>query len=292
MNFQRFAAPVLVLLTLAGSAHASIAAEPGTVRGAFRSLERAHDARLGVYAVDTGTGRTVTYRADERFAYASTYKALAAAAVLDRTSAADLAEVVPYTAADVVDYSPVTAPHAGTGMPLGRIAEAAITYSDNTAGNLLFRHLGGPEGWERTVRRLGDRVTEADRIETALDTAVPGDRRDTSSPRALASDLRAYALGRELDAEDRTLLTTWLRANTTGNATIRAGVPSTWTVGDKTGSASYGTRNDIAVLWPPTGAPIVLAVLTTHDKATATADDALVANAAALVARTLRPATK
>jgi beta-lactamase class A len=225
----------------------------------------------------------------ERFAYASTYQALAAAAVLDRTSAADLTEVVTYTAADVVSYSPVTGAHAGEGMPLGEIAEAAITYSDNTAGNLLFRELGGPDGWERIVRRLGDRVTEADRLETALNSAVPGDRRDTSSPRALATDLRAYTLGGELDAEDRALLNEWLRGNTTGDATIRAGVPDTWTVGDKTGSASYGTRNDIAVLWPPTGAPIVLAVLSTHDRVDAATDDRLIAEAAAVVTGTLRP---
>jgi len=295
MTFQRIAAPaaatltLLALLVLPAGAGGAVASAPTSAQRTLSELERAHDARLGVYAVDTGTGRTVAYRADERFAYASTYKALAAAAVLDRTSKADLAKVVRYTAADVVDYSPVTAKHAGKGMPLGEIAEVAITYSDNTAGNLLFRELGGPDGWERIVRCLGDRVTEADRLEPVLNSAVPGDRRDTSSPRALATDLRAYTLGRELDAEDRSLLDTWLRGNTTGNATIRAGVPATWVVGDKTGSASYGTRNDIAVLRPPTGAPIVLAVLTTHDEADAATDDALVARAAAVVARTLRP---
>ncbi|MDP9796052.1 beta-lactamase class A [Catenuloplanes nepalensis] len=249
----------------------------------YQRLEQRYDARLGVYAVDTGSGRTVTFRPDERFAYASTFKALAAAAVLDRTTDAQLQRVIRYTAADLVDYSPVTELHVDEGMTLAAIAEAAITVSDNTAGNLLFRELGGPDGLERALRAIGDRTTSADRIETELNTAIPGDRRDTSTPRALATDLRAYALGGELCRADREQLNAWLRANTTGGETIRAGVPAGWVVGDKTGSGGYGTRNDIAVLWPPSGAPIVLAVLSTRDTADATYDNALLADAAAAV---------
>jgi beta-lactamase class A len=249
----------------------SLGAVPGTT---FGGLESQHDARLGVYAVDTATGRTVTYHADQRFAYASTFKALAAAAVLDRTTDAGMDQVIRYTRADLVDYSPVTELHVDEGMRLDDIAEAAITVSDNTAGNLLFRRLGGPDGLERSLRAIGDRTTSVDRIE--------GDRRDTSTPRALAGDLRSYALGRELCPDDRNRLTGWLRANTTGGNTIRAGVPAGWVVGDKTGTAGYGSRNDIAVVWPPSGAPIVMAILTTHDDAAATPDDKLVADAASL----------
>ncbi|WP_063746638.1 class A beta-lactamase [Catenuloplanes japonicus] len=254
-----------------------------TATTVYQQLERRYDARLGVYAVDTGSGRTVTFRGDERFAYASTFKALAAAAVLDRISDADLHRVVHYTRADLVDYSPVTELHVDEGLTVGAIAEAAITVSDNTAGNLLFRELGGPDGLERALRAIGDRTTSADRIETELNTAIPGDRRDTSTPRALATGLRAYTLGRELCATDRQQLITWLRANTTGAATIRAGVPDGWIVGDKTGAGGYGTRNDIAVLWPPSGAPIVIAVMSTRDTPDATYDNALLADAAEAV---------
>jgi beta-lactamase class A len=257
----------------------SLGAVPGAT---FAGLESRHGARLGVYAVDTATGRTVTYQADRRFAYASTFKALAAAAVLDRTTDAGMDEVIRYTRADLVDYSPVTELHVDEGMQLDDIAEAAITVSDNTAGNLLFRRLGGPDGLERSLRRIGDRTTSVDRIEPDLNTAVPGDRRDTSTPRALATDLRAYTLGGELCRGDRDRLAGWLRANTTGDNTIRAGVPAGWVVGDKTGTAGYGSRNDIAVVWPPSGAPIVMAILTTHDDAAATPDDKLVADAASL----------
>ncbi|MEV4629886.1 class A beta-lactamase [Micromonospora sp. NPDC049523] len=277
--------------TPTGTAPSATATTPAPVSGLgpeFERLETRFGARLGVYALDTGSGRTVEYRADERFAYASTFKALAAGAVLAATSTAELDQVVRYSSADLVTYSPVTEKHVDTGMTLRAIADAAVRYSDNTAGNLLLRRLGGPDGLEQALRGLGDQVTDPERIETALNEATPGDRRDTSTPRALGSDLRAYALGAALDAEDRTVLTGWLRGNTTGGKTIRAGVPADWTVGDKTGSGGYGTRNDIAVVWPPDGEPLVLAILSSRDKQDAGYDDALLAEAAKVAAAALR----
>ncbi|MFK3978751.1 class A beta-lactamase [Micromonospora sp. NPDC050397] len=245
----------------------------------FRRLEERFDARLGIYAIDTGTGRSVGYRAEVRFAYASTYKALAAAEVLDETTNVGLDRVVRYSADDLVTYSPITEQHVAEGMTLRALADAAVRYSDNTAGNLLLRHLGGPERFERELRKIGDKVTDAARYETELNEATPGDRRDTSSPRALAGDLWAYAVGDALQAGDRDVLNGWLRGNTTGGALIRAGVPGGWVVGDKTGAAGYGTRNDIAVIWPPDRAPIVLAVLSSRDEKDASYDDALIAQA-------------
>jgi beta-lactamase class A len=255
----------------------------------FERLEARFDARLGVFGVDTGTGRTVAHRADERFAYASTFKALAAAAVLAGTTAAELDQVVRYSERDLVSRSPVTAKHVRTGMTLRAVADAAIRYGDNTAGNLLLERLGGPAGFERALRELGDQVTKPARTETALNEAKPGDPRDTSTPRALATDLRAYAVGDALDDGDRALLVGWLRGNTTGDKLIRAAAPAGWQVGDKTGTGGYGTRNDIAVLWPPGGAPIVLAIMSSRDKRDAGHDDALIAQAAALAIEALKP---
>ena len=246
---------------------------------ALAALETEVGVRLGVYAVDTGSGEVVEHRADERFPYASTYKALAAAAVLDRTTPAQLDEVVRYTAADLVTYSPVTELHVDTGMPLRDVAAAALQVSDNTAGNLLFDAVGGTAGFEQELRALGDDVTAADRYEPDLNTAVPGDERDTSSPRALATDLRAFAVGDALDPDDRALLLDWMRSSTTGTGLVRAGVPAGWEVADKSGTAAYGTRNDLAVVTPPGRAPIVLAVLSTHPGADAEPADAVVARA-------------
>ncbi|MET7752192.1 class A beta-lactamase [Micromonospora sp. NPDC005367] len=275
-----------------GAMSAPVTGAPPTPVGVdreFRRLETEFDARLGVLAVDTGTGTTVQHRADERFAYASTFKALAAAVLLDRTSATELDQVVRYSPSDLVAHSPITEQHVATGMRLRDVADAAVRYSDNTAANLMLRHLGGPDGFERELRRLGDTSTEADRYETALNEGLPGDRRDTTTPRAFATDLRAYAVGDALSQEDRDVLNGWLRKNTTGDALVRAGVPAGWTVGDKTGGGGYGTRNDIAVLWPPEGAPIVLAVLSSRDSENAAYDDALIARATRVVVDALRP---
>ncbi|WFE53359.1 class A beta-lactamase [Micromonospora sp. WMMD1155] len=249
----------------------------------FRRLEEDFDARLGVYAIDTGTGGTVRYRADERFAYASTFKALAAAEVLDGTTDAELDRVVRYSADDLVTYSPITEQHVAEGMTLRAIADAAVRYSDNTAGNLLLRQLGGPQKFEKELREVGDEVTDPARYETELNEARPGDRRDTSTAAALAEDLRAYAVEDALEPADRDILTGWLKGNTTGAELIRAGVPDGWTVGDKTGAGGYGTRNDIAVIWPPDRAPIVLAVLSSRDQKDADYDNALIARATEIV---------
>ena len=290
----------LALLTGCGTDGSTVA--PATPNGApslsapaldsttatFAVLEKRFGARLGVYALDTGSGRTVTHRADERFAHASTFKALQAAVVLRRSTDADLRKKVMYSRADLLEYAPVTSKHLATGMTVGELLAASLRYSDNTAANLLFEHLGGPDVLERELRRLGDDTTNIDRIEPALNQATPGDTRDTSTPRALGTDLRLFVLGDALPAERRTQLTEWLKGNTTGGPYIRAGVPAGWNVGDKTGSGGYGTRNDIAVVWPATGAPLIIALQSDRGAPDAPSADALLAEATKAVVTAIR----
>ncbi|MFC8194467.1 class A beta-lactamase [Streptomyces sp. NPDC057298] len=265
-----------------------VAAATAPYTGELKELERKFDARLGVYAIDTGTGREVAYRDGERFGYHSTFKALEAGAVLRKYSLSGMDKVISYSSEDLVANSPVTEKHVETGMTLSELCDAAVRYSDNTAANLLFEALGGPERLQSELRKLGDKVTQMDRIEPHLSDWVPGETRDTSTPRALAKDLRAYVLGDVLRKRERAQLTTWLKTNTTGNEVIRAGVPAGWVVGDKTGSGSgYGARNDIAVVWPPDSAPIVMAILTNRGKAQDVHDNKLLAEAASVVAETL-----
>ncbi|MFF0829819.1 BBI family class A beta-lactamase [Brevibacillus sp. NPDC003359] len=274
----------LTLLTLGGcsSAEAPVGkteTPESAMDQKFAALENKFNARLGVYAIDTDTNLAVAYRDDERFAFASTYKALAAGAVLHQKSLEELDKVISYTKDDLVTYSPITEKHVATGMTLRELADAAIRYSDNTAGNLLFKELGGPKGFESALRQIGDGVTTSERYETELNEATPEDTRDTSTPKALATSLRAYTVGDVLSPDKQTILTEWLQGNTTGDKLIRAGVPKDWKVGDKTGAASYGTRNDIGIIWPPNKKPIVIAVLSSRDKQDATYDDALIAEA-------------
>ena len=254
----------------------------------FAKLENQFDARIGVYAIDTGTNQTIEYRPEERFAFASTYKALAAATLLQQNSLEELKEVITYTEDDLVPYSPITEKHTDTGMTLLELSEAAVRFSDNTAGNLLFEALGGPEGFNQALSQIGDNVTQAVRFEPDLNAFTPGDTRDTSTPKALATSLQAFALSDLLSDDKRELFIDWLKGNATGDTLIRAGAPEGWVVGDKSGAASYGTRNDIAVVWPPNEEPIVIAIMSRHDTEDAKYDDKLIAEAAKVVLNVLK----
>ncbi|GAA4988685.1 class A beta-lactamase [Yinghuangia aomiensis] len=263
---------------------------PAGVTAHLRALEQAHGARLGVFAHDPRTGRGVAYRADERFPMCSTFKTLAVGAVLrdlDRDGEF-LATRLHYTEQDTAaaGYAPITgrADNLTHGMTVSALCAAAIAYSDNAAANLLLRRLGGPAAVTRFCRSLGDPVTRLDRWEPALNSAEPGRITDTSTPRALAGSYARLTLGRALNPRHRELLTGWLRANTTGANRIRAGLPRDWTVADKTGTGDYGTANDVALAWPPSRGPLVLAVLTTKPDAAAAADEPLLAAAASVVA--------
>lgn len=254
------------------------------VRTRFAALERRRGGRLGVMAIDTGSGETLGYRPDERFALASTVKVPLAAAVLDRLSADDLEERLFWTEADLVAHSPITELFVEDGMTVRQLIDAALTISDNTATNLLFDHVGGPGAVEEHLAGLGDSVTSVDRVEPELNDWRPGEVRDTSTPRALATVVRGLTVGDLLRRDDQRLLNDELGDSLTGARLVRAGVPAGWRVGDKSGSASYGTRNDVAVVHPPGRAPWVVVVMTSHDEADAETDDALVAGAARIVA--------
>lgn len=263
-------------------------AAPGSdpsARAALAALEEEFDARLGVYAVDVGSGRTVEHRTDERFAAASTLKVFSAAAVLDGADTGDLDRILTWSADDLVTYSPVTERHVEAGLPLRDVALAAAQDSDNTAANLLLDELGGPVGLQRWLRGLGDDTTRTDRREPALNEVAPGDERDTSTPRALAASLQAVLVGDALATEDRELLSTWLRETTLTPDLVRAGVPDAWAVEDKSGAAAYGTRNVIALVHPPGRDPLVLALLSDRPGAGEDAehDDALLVAATEVV---------
>lgn len=250
-------------------------------------LERQFDARLGVYALATGTGATIAHRADERFAFCSTFKGLAAAAVLHRNPLSHLDTVVSYTEADLLKSASVTSRHVATGMTIRDLCDAAVRFSDGTAGNLLLRDLGGPAELTAYARSLGDTVTRMDRIEPAITEATPGDPRDTTSPRALGTDYQRIVLGDALPADKRAFLRDLLEHNTTGAQRIRAGVPQGWTVADKTGTGDYGTLNDIGIVWPPGSAPLVIALMSSKATVDARYDQALLAQAATYVVDTL-----
>jgi beta-lactamase class A len=227
----------------------------------LKAVEQAHGGRLGVAILDTATGRRINHRGEERFPMCSTFKLLAVAAVLARVDRGELAlaQRIAFAKDDLVSYSPVTEKHVGApGMTLAEVCEAAITLSDNTAGNLLLDRIGGPAGWTAFARSLGDDASRLDRRETILNEAIPGDPRDTTTPAAMLRDLQAVLLGDTLSAASKAQLVGWLEATRTGDARLRAGLPKGWRVGDKTGTSNNAVFNDVAIAWPPGRPPLLV----------------------------------
>jgi beta-lactamase class A len=265
---------------------------PDKVAANLATIEKEGGGRLGVAMLDTLSGKTASYRGDERFPMCSTFKVLAASALLTRVDAGKetLDRRIQFEMTDVVVNSPVTKTRTGgAGMSLAEICEAAITFSDNTAGNLLLANIGGPAGLTSYARSLGDAVTRLDRIEPDLNEAVPNDPRDTTSPLAMVSNLRTLVTGKALGSSSKGHLIDWLIGNKTGDTRLRAGLPSGWRVGDKTGAGERGTTNDIAVVWPSSDRPpIFMSVYLTgsspdgeHRNATIAATGRAIANSLA-----------
>lgn len=253
----------------------------------LKALEQSAQGRLGVFAIDTGNGRDIAWRADERFPFCSSFKMMLAAAVLERSMREPglLDQRIRYTQADLVPHHPVTGQHLADGMTVRELCDATMRYSDNPAANLLMAKIGGPAAVTAFARAIGDQAFRLDRIETELNTAIPGDPRDTTTPAAMTRSLQKLALGEVLNAPARELLVNWLKRNTTGDTRIRAAVPKDWIVGDKTGTGAYGTTNDIGVVWRQGAAPIVLSLYYTQADPKADARNEVLANAARIVAQ-------
>jgi beta-lactamase class A len=253
----------------------------GALAGQLAKIGTESGGRLGVAVLDIQSGAAAGHRADERFPICSTFKMLAAAAVLTKVDAGkeQLSRRIRVEQNDILAYAPMAAKRLGADASLGELCEAAVTLSDNTAANLILAQLGGPSAVTQFARSLGDEITRLDRNEPDVNEATPGDPRDTSTPAAMASDLKLLTAGTALSQGSRDQLIAWLVGCKTGNATLRAGLPNSWRVGDKTGAGEHGTRNDIAVVWPPNRAPLIIASYLTE---TTGSDDARNATHAAV----------
>jgi len=233
-------------------------------------IEQHLQGRLGVAILDTANNRRIDYHATDRFPMCSTFKLLLAADVLQRVDQQEeqLDRKIAYSPADLLEWAPVTKQHVQEGnMTADALCAAAVEYSDNTAANLLLQTVGGPTGLTQFFRSLGDSVTRLDRNEPSLNTAIKGDERDTTTPAAMLNDLRSVLLDDTLSAAGRQRLEGWLVKNTTGNKRLRAGLPSTWQIGDKTGTGENGARGDLAIVRPPNREPILIVVYTVESPA-------------------------
>jgi beta-lactamase class A len=248
----------------------------------FTAIERDLGGRLGVCAIDLATGRTVGHRQDERFPMCSTFKAVLAAQALARAAQEPgfLDKRLRLAKSDLLPHSPVTSKHVRTGMTVAALCQAAVQESDNAGANALMKELGGPAALTAFLRGIGDTTFRLDRWELELNSAIPGDPRDTTSPAAMARSLGKLVAGDALPAPQRAQLKEWMLGTTTGARRIRAGAPAAWRVADKTGTGSYGVANDIAVVFPPDRGPIAIAVYTHREEKEADAREDIVAAAA------------
>lgn len=248
------------------------------------AMETARGLRIGLAAMDTGNGNCIFYRESKRFLMCSTFKVMLVAATLARVDAGGerLDRVIHYRQSDLLSYAPETKKNLAQGMSVGALCRSAILYSDNTAANLLFAGVGGPAGVTRFARGLGDSLTRFDRMEDALN--VPDGDRDTTTPTAMVADLKGILLGDALKPASRQQLSDWMQACATGLTRLRAGLPKSWKVGDKTGSGGGGALNDIAIAWPPANrAPVLICAYTTGNKPGDAADDRTLADIGALI---------
>jgi len=256
----------LTLAAVAACSEKPVLADPAEpvppINERIDALERRHNALIGVFAVDLDSGSSVAHRDQDPFAMCSTFKGYAAARVLQMTQDGQLTldQKVFVDPAGLVPNSPRTAPRAGGEMTLDELCRAAVQVSDNTAGNLLLKTIGGPQAITAFARSIGDDRTRLDRWETELNSAIPGDPRDTSTPEALGGGYRNLLAGDALASAQRQQLDSWLRENETSS--VRAGLPPGWTTADKTGNGDYASTNDIGIAYGPDRQRLLLAVMT------------------------------
>ena len=262
------------------------------VQAKLAAVEFSVGGRLGLAALDVASDRRIDYRSDHRWPMCSTFKLLLVGAVLARVDAGSerLDRAISFTSDDLLDYAPVAKRNAARGqMSVAELCEAAIRYSDNSAANLLLKLVGGPGGVNAFVRSLGDHVTRLDRIEPFLNEVPEGDVRDTTTPANMINDLGELVLHDRLSQPSRRLLVDWLVGCETGKERLRAGLPADWRVGDKTGTWSGGSTNDVAIAWPPGHGPLLIAAYLGYSAAPIAEQNKALAEIARIVAAELVP---
>lgn len=230
------------------------------LKAALGMVEKASGGRLGVSVLDTASGARFAYRGEERFAMCSTFKLLLAAAILQRVDRGieNLDRRLPVRKEDLLGNSPFCDTRAGRDASVGELCEATVTVSDNAAANILLDTMSGPAALTAFFRSIGDPVSRLDRNEPSMSEAIPGDPRDTSTPNAMVETMRHILLGTVLKTQSLAILMRWLKAVKTGAKRLRAGLPADWILADKTGTGMHGTTNDVAIVWPPGRAPLII----------------------------------
>ncbi|QPS99835.1 class A beta-lactamase [Staphylococcus equorum] len=248
----------------------------------FDKIEKDNNTTVGVYGINTENGKKVQHNANERFAFASTFKAIASGVLLNNYSEKDLNKKITINEADIVEYSPVTENYIGKQMTLKDLIKASMLQSDNTANNKVMEELGGVKGFKHELKQLGDNISNPQRLEPELNLYDPNSTADTTTPRAAAQTLNTILTSDQINDGNLDLLKQVMIENETGDSLIKAGVPDNYIVGDKSGQGlTYATRNDLAFIYPDKHKkPIILAIYTKQDDKDGQPDDKVIADAA------------
>ena len=248
----------------------------------FDKIEKDNNTTVGVYGINTENGKKVQHNANERFAFASTFKAIASGVLLNNYSEKDLNKKITINEADIVEYSPVTENYIGKQMTLKDLIKASMLQSDNTANNKIMEELGGVKAFKHELKQLGDNISNPQRLEPELNLYDPNSTADTTTPRAAAQTLNTILTSDQINDGNLDLLKQVMIENETGDSLIKAGVPDNYIVGDKSGQGlTYATRNDLAFIYPDKHKkPIILAIYTKQDDKDGQPDDKVIADAA------------
>lgn len=256
----------------------------------IEQIENDYDTQLGIYGMNTENGKEFKHNADERFAFASTYKAIASGIILNKRTPSELNQKVKINESDIVANSPVTEQYIGQTMSLKDLIKASMLQSDNTANNKIMQALGGVKGLKHELVQLGDHVSEPQRLEPDLNYFNPNSKADTTTPQAAAKTLNSILTSNEMNASNLALLKQTMIENKTGDSLIKAGMAKSDTVGDKSGQAlTYATRNDLAFIYPKgQEKPIILAIYSKKDQKDAKPNDKVISDSAREVIKYLK----
>lgn len=241
-----------------------------SIQKRLSELEASSKGRIGVYAINMGNNIKLGYRANKHFPTGCTSKVIGVATILSKSmnDSALLSQKINYSKKDLTNWSPITEKYLSSGMTVEQLCSASISYSDNTAMNLLVKQMGGLEQMNLFARSIGNNSFRQDNDwPKEAYSGGKNNLRDTSTPKDMAKNLQKLAFTKVLDKPQREMLISWLKANTTGKHRIKAGIPKGWIVADKTGTGgAYGTTNDIGIIFPPRCPPIIMAIYYTNDE--------------------------
>ncbi|HDF8126237.1 TPA: penicillin-hydrolyzing class A beta-lactamase BlaZ [Staphylococcus aureus] len=248
----------------------------------LNDLEKKYNAHIGVYALDTKSGKEVKFNSDKRFAYASTSKAINSAILLEQVPYNKLNKKVHINKDDIVAYSPILEKYVGKDITLKELIEASMTYSDNTANNKIIKEIGGIKKVKQRLKELGDKVTNPVRYEIELNYYSPKSKKDTSTPAAFGKTLNKLIANGKLSKKNKNFLLDLMFNNKNGDTLIKDGVPKDYKVADKSGQAiTYASRNDVAFVYPKgQSEPIFLVIFTNKDNKSDKPNDKLISETA------------